>query len=60
MADARKAIRVVCDDDLLFELEEWRRRQPVIPSVTEAARRLLTRALQSDRAPQGADQRAVA
>lgn len=32
------------------ELEEWRRKQPVIPSISESVRRLVTQALEAERA----------
>jgi hypothetical protein len=43
--DAGRSIRVDLDPDLTQRFEDWRRRQPVIPSASEAVRRLLARAL---------------
>ena len=46
--DVRKSIRVVFDGALAEQLEDWRRRQPQIPSIAEGVRRLVARAIASD------------
>jgi hypothetical protein len=46
--DVGMSIHVVIDADLAEQFDAYRRRQDRIPTVAEAARRLLARALDSD------------
>jgi hypothetical protein len=46
--DVGKSIRVTFDDELARSLEDWRRRQPTIPTVSEGVRRLVARALANE------------
>lgn len=39
---------LVLPDDLIHEVEEWRRKQPEIPTRAEAFRRLVRRGLKAD------------
>lgn len=48
--DARRRIQVELDAELARQLEDWRRRQPTIPSVSACARALLARALETEHA----------
>ncbi len=48
--DGGEAIRVVLDADLRERFEDWRRRQPRIPSLSEGARQLLRASLAADHA----------
>lgn len=41
-----KKILVVIGEDELAAIEDWRRRQPVIPSRSEAIRRLIAKGLE--------------
>ena len=43
-----KSIRVVFDGDLAEQLEDWRRRQPEIPTIAKAVRHLLARGIAND------------
>jgi hypothetical protein len=47
MKSERLELRVT--PDWLAEVDEWRRRQPKIPTRNEAVRRLVQRALENDR-----------
>jgi hypothetical protein len=42
------AVRVEFDDELSRQLEDWRRRQPEIPSKAASVRELVARALSYD------------
>jgi hypothetical protein len=46
--DAGKAIHVRFDRALAERLEDWRRRQPEIPTIAEGVRRLVDRAIAND------------
>ena len=46
--DVGKSVRVVFDHDLAEQLEDWRRRQPRIPTIAEGVRRLVARAIASE------------
>jgi len=46
--DAGKSIHVVFDRALAERLEDWRRRQPQIPTIAEGVRRLVDRAIAND------------
>ena len=46
--DVRKSIRVVFDHALAEQLEDWRRRQPEIPTIAKAVRHLLARGIAND------------
>jgi hypothetical protein len=46
--DVGKSIHVVFDDELVRQLEDWRRRQPRIPTIAEGIRRLVTRGIAND------------
>jgi len=47
-ADVGKSVRVVFDDELARQLEDWRRRQPQIPTIAEGVRRLVARGIAND------------
>jgi hypothetical protein len=47
---AKTSIRVEFDGELTRQLEDWRRRQPVIPTGAEAVRHHMARSLASDSA----------
>ena len=44
----KSSFRVVFDHALAEQLENWRRRQPRIPTVAEGIRRLVARGIASD------------
>ena len=46
--DVRKSVRVVFDRTLAEQLEDWRRRQPEIPTIAKAVRHLLARGIAND------------
>jgi hypothetical protein len=48
-ADAGESIRVTIDRELREQFEDWRRRQPRIPTVSEGVRRLMAASLAADR-----------
>jgi metal-responsive CopG/Arc/MetJ family transcriptional regulator len=41
-------IQLVADAAFIAQVDEWRRRQPDLPSRSEAIRRLVNRALKTD------------
>jgi hypothetical protein len=47
--DVGKSVRVVFDRALAEQLEDWRRRQPRIPTIAEGVRRLVARGIANDK-----------
>lgn len=47
---SKPAVRVVLDQDLARQIENWRRKQDVIPSRAEALRQLAARSLAAEHA----------
>jgi hypothetical protein len=48
MTDVGKSVRVVFDRALAEQLEDWRRRQPRIPTIAESVRRFVARGIAND------------
>jgi hypothetical protein len=46
--DVRKSVHVVFDDELVRRIDDWRRRQPEIPTIAAGVRRLVARGLAND------------
>ena len=46
--DVRKSVRVVFDRALAEQLEDWRRRQPSIPTIAKTIRHLVARGIAND------------
>jgi hypothetical protein len=46
----KPAVRIEMDDDFARAVEDWRRRQPVIPSKAQALRLLAARSLAAEHA----------
>jgi len=47
--DVGKSVTVVFDRALAEQLEDWRRRQPRIPTIAEGVRRLVARGIANDK-----------
>ena len=43
IADRTRRVNVILPDELVKKIDDWRRRQPELPNISEAVRRMIER-----------------